>query len=160
MKNRLGALGLIVGAVALNYALAGKPLPFPYQFVKTCDLAIADRLNDPSTYERTKMQGSKIALSPDEFFADPSRAVAPEHRKAVIGSNQPARYEAAITYSAVDAVGAIVQEQATCTFVSLTGDDAPTKTSAVQVNGEYNLSWIARQRPKSQEMLDRIMRDS
>lgn len=156
----LAALGLLAGAVALTYALVRPSLPFPYRFVQTCDIAIADRLKDPTTYERTDVKGAKIAISRGEFFADPLRNVAPEHRAALIGSNQPARYEAIISYRAQDAVGAIIQEQATCTFVSLTGDDAPNKTLPIKVDGESNLDWIARQRPKSEEMFRRIMRNT
>lgn len=156
----LALIGLLGGVGALAYALAEPSLPFPYRFVQTCDIAIADRLQDPTTYERTDVKGSKIAISREEFFADALRNVAPEHRAALIGSNQPARYEAIISYRAQDAVGAIVQELATCTFVSLTGDDAPNKTLPIKVDGESNLDWIARQRPRSDEMFRRIMRNT
>lgn len=151
---------MLAAAAAFAYMLAGPSLPFPYRFVQTCDIAIADRLKNPATYERTGVQGTKIALSHEKFFADALRAVAPEHRQALIGSNQPARYEAIITFRAQDAVGAIIQEQATCTFVSLTGNDAPTKTLPIKVDGESNIDWVARQRPKSQEMFLRIMRNT
>ncbi|WP_139285939.1 hypothetical protein [Tardiphaga sp. OK245] len=100
------------------------------------------------------------ALSHQEFFADPRRAVAPEHRREMIGSNQPVRYEALITYRALDAVGAVIQEQASCTFNSLSGGDAPNKTGWVLIDGEYNLDWVKRQNPNSRERFFRILKNS
>ncbi|KAA0076098.1 hypothetical protein CIW50_07505 [Tardiphaga sp. P9-11] len=151
---------MIIGVAVIGYTLFRGPLPFPHRFVHTCDTAIADRLKESASYERTGLQGSIKTLSQEEFFADPRRAVAPEHRRAIIGSNQPVRYEALITYRALDAVGAVIQEQASCTFNSLSGGDAPNKTSGVQIDGEYNLDWVKRQHPNSREMFFRILKNS
>ncbi|MGM4923198.1 hypothetical protein AB8A31_09860 [Tardiphaga sp. 804_B3_N1_9] len=156
----LAACTLIIAVAVIGYTLFRDPLPFPRRFVQTCDTAIADRLKDPVSYERTGVQGSVRALSHEEFFADPRRAVAPEHRRGLIGSNQPVRYEALITYQALDAVGAVIQEQANCTFNSLSGGDAPNKTGGVLIDGEYNLDWVKRQHPNSREMFFRILKNS
>lgn len=156
----LAAAALIIGAAAIGYTSFHDPLPFPYRFVQTCDTAVADRMKDPASYERTGVQGSIKALSHEEFFADPRRAVAVEHRTQLIGSNQPVRYEALITYRGLDAVGAVVQEQASCTFNSLSGGDAPNKTSGVLIDGEYNLDWVKRRHPNSREMFFRILKNS
>ncbi|MFK4489382.1 hypothetical protein [Bradyrhizobium sp. USDA 336] len=57
----------------------------------------------------------------------------------------PVQYEAVIDYQAQDSVGAIMRERASCTFNSLTGSDAPTRTFWVKIDGERNLEWAARQ---------------
>ena len=57
----------------------------------------------------------------------------------------PVQYVALIDYQAQDFIGAIIRERATCTFNSLEGTDAPTRTYWVKIDGEYNTDWAARQ---------------
>lgn len=45
-------------------------------------------------------------------------------------------------------------------FNSLSGGDAPNKTSGVQIDGEYNLDWVKRRHPNSREMFFRILKNS
>jgi hypothetical protein len=57
----------------------------------------------------------------------------------------PVQLIALIDYEAQSFVGAIIRERATCTFNSLEGTDAPTRTYWVMIDGEYNTAWAARQ---------------
>jgi hypothetical protein len=59
---------------------------------------------------------------------------------------------------AQDSIGAIIRERATCTFDSLDGSDAPTRTYWVKIDGEHNKEWAARQ-PKSDTLLRRLLED-
>jgi hypothetical protein len=90
---------------------------------------------------------SRRTLTFDEFFADPMRVVSEPSRKAMIQVARvpPVQLIALIDYEAQSFVGAIIRERATCTFNSLEGTDAPTRTYWVMIDGEYNTAWAARQ---------------
>jgi hypothetical protein len=57
----------------------------------------------------------------------------------------PVQYVALIDYQAQDLIGAIIRERAICTFNSLEGTDAPTRTYWVKIDGEFNFDWSKRQ---------------
>ena len=146
VKLTIAAL-LVLGAVAVRYAyVLGYP-PFTSQFVQTCENAIKQRLAASSTYQRIGVEESRRILTFEEFFADPMRAVSESSRKAMIQVARvpPVQYVALIDYQAQSFVGAIIRERATCTFNSLEGDDVPTRTYWVMIDGEYNMGWAARQ---------------
>ena len=68
----------------------------------------------------------------------------------------PVQLVARIDYQAQDPVGAIIQENVTCTFNSLEGDDAPTRPYWVKIDGEYNRTWAARQ-PEAAAFMRRLL---
>lgn len=148
---------LIFGVVVLGHAyLRGYP-PLTSQFVQTCDRAIKERLAVPSTYERTSVDESRKTITFDAFFTDPLRAASEATRKAMVqvARVSPVQYVALIDYQAQDAAGAIIRERATCTFNSLDGSDMPERTYWVQIDGEHNIAWAARQ-PNAATLLRRI----
>jgi hypothetical protein len=149
---------LLVCFVAVRFAYMHGYPPFTSQFVKTCETATRDRLADPSSYQRIGVEESRKTISWDEFFAEPARAVSKEVQAAMIrvARVQPVQYVAVIDYRGQDAAGALMQERATCTFNSLQGDDAPTSTSWVKVDGEYNIEWVKRQ-PNPRAFLKRVI---
>src|SRR6478752_7452398 len=104
--------------------------PFTSQSVQTCEKAIKERLGVPSTYQRIAVDESKATITFAEFFADPLRAVPESSRNVMVQTARvpPVQYVALIDYQAQDPIGAIIRERATCTFISLTGNDAPTRT--------------------------------
>jgi hypothetical protein len=138
---------LVFGVVALRYAYVRGYPPFTSQFVKTCERAIQQRLAVPSTYQGIGVDESRRTITFDEFFTDPMRAVSEPSRKAMIQVARvpPVLYVALIDYQARDFIGATIRERATCTFNSLDGTDAPTRTYGVKIDGEYNREWAARQ---------------
>jgi hypothetical protein len=147
MKAKLViAVILVLGAAVLGYAYVHSSLPFPSQFVRTCETAIKQRLVVPSTYQRIGLDGSRRTITFDEFFTDPARAVPESTQKAMIKVARvpPVQYVALIDYQAQDTIGAIIRERATCTFNSLQGDDAPTRAYWVNIDGERNTAWAAR----------------
>lgn len=147
---------LIFGVVVLGHTyLRGYP-PFTSQFVQTCDRAIKERLVVPSTYERIGLDESRKTITFDEFFTDPLRAVSETTRKAMVqvARASPVQYVARIGYQAQDSAGAITRESATCTFNSIDGSDMPESTHWVQIDGEHNLAWAARQ-PNAATLLRR-----
>ena len=83
----------------------------------------------------------------DEFFTDPMRAVPEPVRKSMIQAARvpPVQYVALIDYQAQDFIGADIRERAICTFNSLEGTDAPTRTYWVKIDGELNFDWSKRQ---------------
>jgi hypothetical protein len=148
MKAKLAIVAVLVfGVVVLSHAYVRGYPPFTSQFVQTCDRAIKERLVVPSTYQRLSVDESKRTITFDEFFADPYRAVSEVTRNAMIKSarKQPAQLVALIEHEAQDSLGAPNRTTATCTFISLEGDDAPSRTSWVALDGEYNVKWAARQ---------------
>jgi hypothetical protein len=159
MKAKLAIAGfLIFGVVVVAYAYVRGYPPFTSHFVQTCENAIKDRLVGPSTYQRIGVDGSSRTISFDEFFTDPLRAVSEATRKAMVQVARvpPVQYVALIDYQAQDSIGAIIRERATCTFNSLEGSDAPTRTYWVKIDGEYNIEWAARQ-PKAATLLRRLL---
>jgi len=142
-----GSLLLIFGMAVLGYAYMGGKTPFTSQFVQTCDRAIKERLAVPASYERRGAEESRKTITFDEFFTDPLRAVSEPTRKSMARSarSPPVRNVALIDYQAQDSVGAIIRERATCIFNSLDGTDMPAHTYWVQIDGEYNVAWAARQ---------------
>jgi len=56
------------------------------------------------------------------------------------------------------AIGAIIRERATCTCYSLEGNDAPTRTHWVKIDGEYNMAWAARQ-PNAAAVQLRVLKE-
>ena len=153
-------LVLGVGVVGLRYAyLRGYP-PFTSQFVQTCERAIKQRLAVPSTYQGIGVEESRRTITFDEFFTDKYRAVSEPTRNAMIRVARvpPVQYVALIDYEAQSFVGAVVRERATCTFYSLQGDDAPTRTYWVKIDGEYNSEWAKRQ-PNAATVQLRVFRD-
>lgn len=149
---------LLACFVALRFAYTHGYAPFTSQFVKTCETATKDRLVDPSSYQRIGVEESRKTISWDEFFAEPARAVSKEVQQAMIrvARVQPVQYIATIDYRGQDPAGALIQERATCTFNSLQGDDAPTSTDWVKVDGEYNIAWAKRQ-PNARTFLKRVI---
>jgi hypothetical protein len=159
MKAKLAiAAVLVFGVVVLGYAYVRGYPPFTSQFVQICEKAIKQRLVVPSTYERIGVDESRRTITFDEFFTDPMRAVSEATRKAMvqIARVPPVQYVALIDYQAQDSIGAIIRERATCTFNSLDGSDAPTRTYWVKIDGEHNMDWAARQ-PKSDTLLRRLL---
>ncbi|MCP3410048.1 hypothetical protein [Bradyrhizobium sp. CCGB01] len=151
---------LLVGSVALGYAYIGGYAPFTSQFVQTCENAIKERLADPLSYRRIGVDDSRSTITWDEFFAEPERSVPESTRKAMIQAarGQPVQYVALIDYQAQDAIGAIIRERASCTFNSLTGSDAPTRTYWVKIDGERNLEWAVRQ-PNAATLHQRLLKN-
>ncbi|MFO1109680.1 MAG: hypothetical protein U1E61_10895 [Bradyrhizobium sp.] len=149
---------LLACFVGIRYAYIHGYPPFTSQFVKTCEVATKDRLADPSLYQRIAVEESRKTISWDEFFAEPARAVSKDVQEAMIRSARvpPVQYIAVIDYQGQDAVGAVMRERATCTFNSLQGDDAPTRTYWVKVDGEYNIAWVKRQ-PNPGTFLKRVI---
>jgi len=149
---------LLVGFVALRYAYTHGYPPFTSQFVKTCETGVQDRLVDPSSYQRIGVEESRKDISWAEFFAEPMRAVSEDVQKAMIrvARRPPVQYLAVIDYRGQDPAGALMQGQATCTFNSLQGDDAPTSTSWVKIDGEYNIAWVNKQ-PNAKAFLKRVI---
>ncbi|MCA1512502.1 hypothetical protein [Bradyrhizobium sp. NBAIM01] len=150
----------VLGVAVLGYAYVRSYPPFTSQFVQTCEKAIQERLTDPSTYQRIDLEDSRRTITWDEFFAEPERAVPESTRRFMMQSarHQPVQYEAVIDYQAQDSVGAIMRERASCTFNSLTGSDAPTRTFWVKIDGERNLEWAARQ-PNAATLHRRLLKN-
>ena len=111
----------------------------------------------PSTYERIGVDESRKTITFDEFFTDPLRAVSEVTKKAMVQGARlpPVQYVALIDYQAQDSVGAIIRERATCTFNSLDGSETPARTYWVQIDGEHNGAWAARQ-PNAVTLLRRL----
>ncbi|MET4256346.1 hypothetical protein ABIC09_001277 [Bradyrhizobium sp. S3.12.5] len=148
MKPKLAIAALLVfGVVALGYAYGRGYPPFTSQFVLTCDKAIKERLKVPSTYQRIGVDESRRTITYDEFFTDPHRAVSEATKKSMVQVARvpPVEYAALIDYQAQGSIGAIIRERARCTFNSLDGSDTPTLAYMVQIDGEYNIAWAARQ---------------
>jgi hypothetical protein len=146
MKSKLAISALLV-SIALGYAfLRGYP-PFSSQMVRTCERAIQERLQVPSTYQRIGVVESKRTITFDEFFTDPVRAVPEASRKAMVQVARvpPVQFAALIEYEGRDSLGGPLRTTATCTFNSLEGDDAPSRTDSVVLDGERNYAWAARQ---------------
>jgi hypothetical protein len=148
MKAKLArAAFLLLGVVVLGYAyVLGYP-PFTSQFVQTCGKAIKERLAVPSTYQRISVDESRRTITFDAFFTDPMRAVSEATRRAMVQVARvpPVQYVALIDYQAQDSIGAIIRERATCIFNSLDGSDAPGRAYMVMIDGEHNITWVARQ---------------
>ncbi|MBR0751389.1 hypothetical protein JQ604_04260 [Bradyrhizobium jicamae] len=160
MKAKLAIAAVSVASVTLlGYAYVHSCPPFTSQFVQTCDRAVKQRLAVPSSYQRTGLEESRREITFDEFFADPLRAVSEAAQKAMIGIARvpPVQYVAVIDYEAQESKGASIRERAACTFNSLDGTDAPTRTYWVKIDGEYNLVWAARERKDA--MFDRRWRE-
>jgi hypothetical protein len=159
MKAKLAlAAFLLLGVVVLGYAyVLGYP-PFTSQFVQTCGTAIKERLALPSTYQRISVDESRRTITFEEFFTDPMRAVSEATRRAMVQVARvpPVQYVALIDYQAQDSIGAIIRERATCTFNSLNGSDAPGRAYMVMIDGEHNITWVARQ-PNAATLLRRGM---
>ncbi|WP_316193753.1 hypothetical protein [Bradyrhizobium sp. SZCCHNRI1029] len=153
------AMLLSFGVIVLGHAYLRGYAPFTAQFVQTCDRAIKERLVDPSTYERISVDESRKTITFDEFFKDPIRRVSEAAKKAIaqVERASPVQYIALIDYQAQDRIGAIIRESATCTFNSLDGSDMPERTGFVQVDGEHNITWAARQ-PNAAALLSRLGR--
>ena len=159
MKVKLAiAAVLVFGVVVLGYAyIRGYP-PFTSQSVQTCEKAIKERLVVPSTYQRIDVDESRRTITFAEFFADPFRAVPESTRNAMVQAARvlPVQYVALIDYQAQDSIGAIIRERATCTFNSLDGSDAPTRTYWVKIDSEYNMEWAKRQ-PNAANLQQRML---
>lgn len=127
--------------------------------MQTCDRAIKERLAVPSTYERISVDDSRKTITFDEFFKDPIRAVSPAAREAIaeVARVSPVQYVALIDYQAQEPIGAVIRERATCTFNSLDGSDMPERTGWVQIDGEHNIRWAARQ-SNAAALLSRLRR--
>ncbi|WP_315758348.1 MULTISPECIES: hypothetical protein [unclassified Bradyrhizobium] len=160
MRTKLVIAALLIfGVVVLGQAyLRGYP-PFTSRFVQTCDRAIKERLVVPSTYERISVDESRKTITFDEFFEDPIRPASEAARKAMVqvARASPVQYVALIDYQAQDPIGAIIRERATCTFNSLDGSDMPERTGWVQIDGEHNMAWAAKQ-PNAAALLSRLGR--
>jgi hypothetical protein len=159
MKAKLTiAAFLLFGVVVLGNAYVRGYPPFTSQFVQTCGEAIKERLVVPSTYQRIGVDESRRTITFDEFFTDPIRAVSEATRKAMVQVARvpPVQYVALIDYQAQDSIGAILRERATCTFNSLDGSDAPTRTYWVTIDGEHNMEWATRQ-PNAATLLRRLL---
>jgi hypothetical protein len=159
MKAKLAIAALLIfGVVVLGHAyMRGYP-PFTSRFVQTCGRAIQERLAVPSTYQRISVDESRRTITFDEFFTDPLRAVSDATRKAMVqvARAPPVQVIALIDYQAQDSVGAIIRERATCTFYSLDGSDAPTRTYWVMIDGEHNMAWAGRQ-PNAAHLLRHVL---
>jgi len=75
---------LVLGGVVLGHAYVRGYPPFTSQFVQTCEKAIQERLEGPSTYQRIDVDESRKTITFDEFFTDPFRAVSEATQKAMI----------------------------------------------------------------------------
>ncbi|MEK9278116.1 hypothetical protein MTR72_00485 [Bradyrhizobium sp. ISRA442] len=159
MKSKLAIAALLV-VIALGYAFTRGYSPFTSQSVQTCEKAIQERLADPSSFQRIGVEESRRSITFDEFFTDRFRAVSEPTRKAMIEAARvaPIQYVALIDYQAHDSIGAIIRERATCTYYSLDGSDAPTRTSWVKIDGEYNVDWVARQ-PNAAALHQRLLKN-
>jgi hypothetical protein len=159
MKAKFAIVAVLcLGVLVLGYAyLHGLP-PFTSQFVQTCEKAIEDRLVVPSTYQRIAVEEHRATITYDEFFSGQMRAVSEATKKAMVQTAKvlPVQYTALIDYQAQDAIGAIIQERATCTFNSLDGTDAPTRQYQVTIDGEHNFDWAARL-PRSDTRLRHLL---
>lgn len=158
MKLKLAiAAFLVLGVAALGYAYVRG---FTSQFVQTCEKAIQERLMVPSTYQRIGLDDARRTITWDEFFAEPERTGSEAVRKGMIQAARrpPVQYIALIDYQAQDAVGAIIRERASCTFNSLDGSDAPTRTYWVKIDGEHNREWVARQ-PNAAILHQRLLKN-
>ena len=103
MKAKLAIAALLVfGVVVLGYAYVRGYPPFTSQFVQTCDKAIKERLEVPSTYQRMGVDESRRTITYDEFFTDPHRAVSEATKKAMVQVARvpPVQYAALIDYQA------------------------------------------------------------
>ena len=161
MKTKLAiAAFLVLGVVLLCYTYVRGNSPFTSQFVQTCENALKQRLAVSSTYQRVEVEESRRTLAFDEFFADPMRNVPESVRKSMIQAARvpPVQYVALIDYQAQDFIGAIIRERATCTFNSLEGTDAPTRTYWVKIDGEYNTDWAKRQ-PNAAAVQLRVLKE-
>jgi hypothetical protein len=138
---------LVFGVVVLGYAYIRSYPPFTSQSVRICEEAIKERLAIPSTYQRIGVDESRRTITFAEFFADPFRAVPESTRNVMVQAARvpPVEYVALIDYQAQDSVGAIIRERATCSYYSLEGRDAPTRTYWVKIDSEYNMEWAKRQ---------------
>jgi hypothetical protein len=148
MKAKLAiATFLVFGIVALGYAYVRGYPPLTSQFVQACEKAIKERLVVPFTYQRIGVDDSRRTITCDDFFTDSLRAGSEATRKAMVqvAPVPPVQYVALIDYQAQDSIGALIRERATCTFNSLDGSDAPTRTYWVKIDGEHNMEWAARQ---------------
>ncbi|MCK1363018.1 hypothetical protein [Bradyrhizobium sp. 62] len=150
----------VLGVAVLGYAYVHGYPPFTSQFVQTCETAIQERLAVPSTYQRIDLDDSRRTIPWDEFFAEPERAVPESTRSFMMQAarHPPVQYVALINYQAQDSIGAIIRERASCTFNSLDGSDAPTRTFWVKINGERNLEWAARQ-PNAATLHQRLLKN-
>ena len=162
MKAKLVIAALLVVGVVVFLRFAyvlGYP-PSTSQFVQTCERAVKQRLAVPSTYQGIAVDESRKPITFDEFFTDPMRDVPESVRKSMVRTARgpPVQYVALIDYQAQDFIGAIIRERATCTFNSLNGSDAPTRTYWVKIDGEYNSAWAARQ-PNAATVQLRVFRD-
>ncbi|MGX0967834.1 hypothetical protein AB7M63_008283 [Bradyrhizobium japonicum] len=161
MKIKLAiAAFLVFGSIVLSYAYVRGYALFTSQFVQTCENAIKERLVVPSSYQRIGVDDSRRTITWDEFFAEPERSVPESTRKAMIQAarGRPIQYVAFIDYRAQGAIGAIIGERASCTFNSLDGSDAPTRTYWVKIGGEHNLEWAARQ-PNAATLHRRLLKN-
>jgi hypothetical protein len=113
-----------------------------------------------SDYQRVGVNESRKIVTFDEFFANPFRNVPESIRSSMIKRARvlPVQYVALIEYQAQDFIGAIIQERATCTFISLEGRDAPTRTIWVKIDNEFNFDWAKRQ--PNAENFERRMREN
>ncbi|MDF0519928.1 hypothetical protein P0R31_22050 [Bradyrhizobium yuanmingense] len=159
VKRAIAAF-LVLGVAVLGYAHVRDSPLFTSQFVQICEKAIQERLAAPSTYQRIALDDSRRTITWDEFFAEPERAVSESTRRSMIGAarHPPVQYVALIDYQAQDSTGAIVRERASCTFNSLDGTDAPTRTFWVKIDGERNLDWVARQ-PNAATLHQRLLKN-
>ncbi|KQT15949.1 MULTISPECIES: hypothetical protein [unclassified Bradyrhizobium] len=161
MKIKLALAAFpVFGIAVLGYAYARGYPPFASQFVQTCETAIQERLAVPSTYQRIGLDDSRRTIRWDEFFADPERAVSASTRRSMMQAarHPPVQYVALIDYQAQDSIGAIIRQRASCTFNSLDGSDAPTRTFWVKIDGERNLEWAARQ-PNATTLHRRLLKN-
>lgn len=161
MKIKLGIAAFVgLGVAVLGYAHVHGYPPFTSQFVQTCEKAIQERLAVPSTYQRIGLDDSRRSITWDEVFAEPERAVSPSTRRSMIQAarHPPVQYVALIVYQAQDSSGAVIRDRASCTFNSLDGSDAPTRTLWVKIDGERNLEWVARQ-PNAAALHRRLLKN-
>ena len=111
---------------------------------------IEERLAAPSTYQRIGVDRVQEDDSHSTSFL-PTRCEPCLNRPEKPMSRCGARVHAGAVCRADrlpgprTSVGAIIRERATCTFYSLDGSDAPTRTYWVKIDGEYNTEWAARQ---------------
>src|SRR5262245_10983269 len=115
MKTKLAiAASLVFGVVVLGHAYVRGYPPFTSRFVQTSKNAIKERLVVPSTYQRIGVDDSRRAITFDEFFTNPIRAVPEAARKAMVRVARvpPVQYVALIDYQAQDSIGAIIRERA------------------------------------------------
>jgi hypothetical protein len=89
---------------------------------------------------------SRRTITFDEYFTG-INAYPEAVRKAMIqvARMPPTQFVALIEYEGQDSLGAPLRTTATCTFNSLEGDDAPSRTYWVVLDGERNEEWAARQ---------------